>query len=241
MTDVKYQVFVSSTYVDLQDERREVMQALLELDCIPAAMELFPASDDESWTLIQRVIDLCDYYVVILGNRYGSVTPDGLSFTEKEYDYARSIGVPVLGFVPKAPETIAVGKSEKDAGKREQLDRFREKVQSKNCKFYDGAEDLGSKVSRSLIQAIKTHRRPGWVRAGQSGDPSLAERLRREIEDLREQLDAVRERPPVGTETLSQGAQMFQVSCKFVDEGGTTYKLRRNYHGTRSSLSSGLA
>ena len=45
--EVKYQVFVSSTYRDLQDERQEVMQALLELDCIPVGMELFPATDDD--------------------------------------------------------------------------------------------------------------------------------------------------------------------------------------------------
>ncbi|MBK8887634.1 MAG: DUF4062 domain-containing protein [Saprospiraceae bacterium] len=30
----KYQVFVSSTFMDLIDERQEVMQALLELDCL---------------------------------------------------------------------------------------------------------------------------------------------------------------------------------------------------------------
>ena len=50
----KYQVFVSSTYDDLRPERQEVIQALLELDCIPAGMELFPAADDDQWTLIER-------------------------------------------------------------------------------------------------------------------------------------------------------------------------------------------
>ena len=61
----KYQVFVSSTYEDLKEERKEVMQALLELDCIPSGMELFPAADDDQWTLIKRVINECDYYIVI--------------------------------------------------------------------------------------------------------------------------------------------------------------------------------
>jgi len=41
----RYQIFVSSTYEDLRDERREVIQTLLELDCIPSGMELFPAAD----------------------------------------------------------------------------------------------------------------------------------------------------------------------------------------------------
>jgi len=40
---------VSSTFRDLVEERQQVIQALLELDCIPAGMELFPAADDEKW------------------------------------------------------------------------------------------------------------------------------------------------------------------------------------------------
>lgn len=90
--DRRYQVFISSTYMDLVDERREVIQALLEMDCLPAGMEMFPAANDDQWTLIQQVIDESDYYVVIVGGRYGSVAPDGISYTEKEYDYAVSTG-----------------------------------------------------------------------------------------------------------------------------------------------------
>jgi len=78
----RYQVFVSSTFWDLKDERREVMQALLQSDCIPAGMELFPASDEESWELIRSVIDDCDYYIVIVAGRYGTIDETtGLSFT----------------------------------------------------------------------------------------------------------------------------------------------------------------
>jgi Domain of unknown function (DUF4062) len=40
----RYQIFVSSTYEDLQEERREVMQSLLKMNCIPTGMELFPAA-----------------------------------------------------------------------------------------------------------------------------------------------------------------------------------------------------
>ena len=76
--EVRHQVFVSSTYVDLIEERRTVIQALLELDCIPAGMALFPAADDDQWTLIREVIDLSDYYVVIVGGRYGSVSASGI-------------------------------------------------------------------------------------------------------------------------------------------------------------------
>src|SRR5688572_21788241 len=96
--DKKYQVFVSSTYQDLQEERRQVIHALLELDCIPSGMELFPAADEDQWSLIKGVIDDCDYYVVILGGRYGSLGPEGLSYTEMEYRYAIEKGKPVAAF-----------------------------------------------------------------------------------------------------------------------------------------------
>jgi hypothetical protein len=43
----RYQVFVSSTYEDLKEERQHVIQALLETKCIPLGMELFPAASME--------------------------------------------------------------------------------------------------------------------------------------------------------------------------------------------------
>jgi hypothetical protein len=43
--DKRYQVFVSSTYTDLKEERWKAIQAVIELDCIAAGMELFPPSE----------------------------------------------------------------------------------------------------------------------------------------------------------------------------------------------------
>jgi hypothetical protein len=96
---VRYQVFVSSTYDDLRAERRQATQAILEAGFFPSGMELFPASDDAQWELIKRVIEESDYYVVIIAGRYGSLGPEGISYTEMEYDYAVVKGIPVLGFV----------------------------------------------------------------------------------------------------------------------------------------------
>ncbi len=132
----RYQVFVSSTFTDLIDERRAVMQALLELDCIPAGMELFPASDEDSWTLIQQVIDDCDYYLVIVGGRYGSMDPNGVGYTEKEYDYAVASGKHVLGFVHADPGSIPAKHTEKDVHLSAKLEAFRHKVQQKQCKHW---------------------------------------------------------------------------------------------------------
>ena len=126
--DKRFQVFVSSTYADLQEERQKVIQTLMEMDCIPAGMELFPAADEEQWEFIKRVIDDCDYYILMIGGRYGSITHEGISYTEKEYDYAISMGLKVLAFVHEQPNEIPLGKSDIDSALREKLEKFREKV-----------------------------------------------------------------------------------------------------------------
>ena len=90
------QVFVSSTYADLRDERRRVSETLAKAGYIPAGMELFPAADERQLEYIKRVIDRSDYYVVIVGGRYGTLADDNLSCTEKEYEYALARKIPVL-------------------------------------------------------------------------------------------------------------------------------------------------
>lgn len=49
----KLQVFVSSTFIDLQEERQAAVQAILKVGHIPAGMELFKAGDEEQWEIIK--------------------------------------------------------------------------------------------------------------------------------------------------------------------------------------------
>lgn len=62
----KYQVFVSSTYQDLIEERQKVIEALLGKNCFPVGMEYFPAANDDQFTVIKKLIDRCDYYILII-------------------------------------------------------------------------------------------------------------------------------------------------------------------------------
>lgn len=54
MDNIKYQVFISSTYSDLMNERKQVLDILLMADCIPAGMENFVATDDEQFNVIKK-------------------------------------------------------------------------------------------------------------------------------------------------------------------------------------------
>ena len=207
--DKRYQVFVSSTFRDLIKERRAVMQALLELDCIPAGMELFPATSDDQWTLITRIIDDCDYYLVIVGGRYGSAAADGISYTEKEYDYAVSQGKPVMGFIHKDPGSIPSKHVDSDPAVQERLAAFKAKVEKRHCKYWLSADDLGGVISRSYVQLIKTHPAEGWVKARNAKTTEELEKVNQMHEKIRileMELETLRKRASPDASFLAQGA-----------------------------------
>jgi len=234
----RYQVFISSTYSDLTEERKEIMQALLELDSIPAGMELFPAADEDQWTLIKKVIDDCDYYIIVVAGRYGSIGPDGISYTEMEFRYARDSGKPIIGFIHKEPEKIAAGLCETSQEGKAKLDAFRELVKTKPCRFYTSPAELGSQVSRSLVKLIKSSPAIGWVR----GDQVLSEgatkeilELRNRIESLQQELEATRITAPAGTQDLANGDDEIRLRYSFVASpseytmDGTQYTSARTF------------
>lgn len=214
----RYQVFVSSTFRDLEAERQEVMHALLELDCIPSGMELFPAANETQWNLIKKVIDDCDYYVLILGGRYGSIGPEGISYTEMEYRYALATGKPTIAFLHRSPGKIIAENSETSQEGKEKLQAFRESVEKKLCKHWESPQELGSVVSRSLIQLIKSTPAVGWVRANELADREATMellQLRRRVEELQAELSRARVSAPKGSEDLAQGDEDHLVRYSF--------------------------
>jgi hypothetical protein len=130
-------------------------------------MEYFPASSRPPWELIKTEVDECDYYVLILAGRYGTLVPDGsVGYTEREYDYAVSIGKPVVAFCHEQVSELPSGKCENSDAGRARLEAFRKKVESRGtCKYWMTAEGLESDVKTALLNEIRSNPRPGWVRA----------------------------------------------------------------------------
>lgn len=178
----KYQIFVSSTFRDLQDERQDAIRSILDLGHIPAGMELFPAADTEQLAYIKKVIDECDYYVLIMGGRYGSLDEEGISFTEREYDYAVETGKVVLAFPHGDLDSIPVSKSDVGERMRLSLREFRSKVMTgRLVREWTSREQLEALVVKSLVRAMADYPAVGWVR----GDAVASE-------DLLNQLNTVR-------------------------------------------------
>lgn len=220
--EIKHQVFVSSTYRDLIDERKEVIHALLELDCIPAGMELFPATDEDAWSLITEVIDGCDYYILILAGKYGSTNKDGIGYTEMEFDYAISQDKPVLCFVHESIENLPSSKVESSDMGKERLESFRKKAQEKHCKFWSTAHDLGGKVSRSLVQLKKKHPSEGWVPGRYAADQKMLselDKLRARVAELEYEALTTKDSPPPDFDDLVGGGDKFKLSYQlFIDD-----------------------
>ena len=161
----KYQVFVSSTYSDLIYERKEVSNTIMALGCIVAGMEHFPATDEEQFEYIKGIIDESDFYVLILGGRYGSLTREGISFTEREFDYAKEKGIPILAFLHKDIGRIPLKKSELNEEKRNKMMEFRKKVMNgRIVKFWGNTKELCVNISTSLSQAFSNTSTAGWTR-----------------------------------------------------------------------------
>ena len=160
------------------------MLTLMKMDCIPAGMEHFPAADEEQWNFIKRIIDYSDYYLLIIGGRYGSLDDDGLSFTEKEYNYAVSKNIKVVALIHGSPENLTFQNSEQNPLLREKLQSFRDKVKTKRLvEFWNNPSELPGKVALGIMNARTMHPAVGWVRA----DKITSENSLIEINDLRKQ------------------------------------------------------
>jgi hypothetical protein len=174
----KYQIFVSSTYEDLKEERQEVVRAILQIGHIPVGMEMFNASDDAQWTVIKRHIDASDYYVVIVAQRYGS-TESGISYTEKEFDYALSKSIPVLAFIQNGNAAWPSDRIDKNSEATQCLVAFKDKLRKRIVNFWDTKADLAGKVGMALVSTFMTHPRSGWVPARDAPSSDVLQELSR--------------------------------------------------------------
>lgn len=182
----KYQVFVSSTFNDLQEARQELMLALLSMGLIPTGMELYPTESNGQWPVIQKVINECDYYVIVLGGRYGTLSPIGLSYTHREFVYAMTKKKPVIAFLHDNPEMLPADFREAGQEGNVRFRDFRKLLQDKCMfRFWNKPKDLGDAARKALPRFIRENPSPGWVRASQVTDLASA----RELQELKKRIE----------------------------------------------------
>lgn len=195
----KLQVFVSSTFTDLIEERQAAVIAILKAGHIPAGMELFTAADRSQMDIIKNWIDESDVYMLILGGRYGSIEPTtGKSYTELEYDYAVEQGKALFAVVIKEE---ALEKKVKEHGtdflerdEPKSLSEFKKKVLSNISSFFEDVKDIRLCVHESLSDFSANRKLKGWVSADEIIDThDLAEEIKKLNEEnriLKAEIDA---------------------------------------------------
>ncbi|MGD6899987.1 DUF4062 domain-containing protein [Bacillus infantis] len=182
----KLQVFVSSTYLDLKDERQKAVEGILRSRHIPAGMELFVPSDKTQWEIIKEWIKDSDLLLLILGGRYGSIEPEsGKSYTQLEYEFAISNKIPVFAIVLNA-QFLANKKSknielqvyeyEVENSSVEKYDLFRNLVMSNLVSIVESTNQIPTEVSYTLQEFIRKdeseYQFRGWVRGKEKVDPT---------------------------------------------------------------------
>ncbi|MCM3736779.1 DUF4062 domain-containing protein [Bacillus cytotoxicus] len=193
----KLQVFISSTFTDLQEERQTAVQAVLNAGHIPAGMELFKAADTSQKETIKKWIEESDVYMLVLGGRYGSIDEEtDLSYTHWEYEYAGELGKPRFAIVINdAALNEKVSKYGADVLERENYGKyqdFKKEVLSKISKFYSDLKDIKIAVLESLKEYEKDKKLAGWVSGAELKDANNLMKdnydLMRENAELKRQL-----------------------------------------------------
>ena len=172
MLNKRYQIFISSTYDDLIDIRKKATKEILKMGHIPIGMELFNPDNAEQWKQIKRCIDESDYYIIIVGNKYGSLTKKGISYTEKEYNYALKKRIPIIRFIISDNAKISIDKSESDANKLIKLQKFKEKLKKRPVSFWKNADDFSTSLVQALTYYFEEYPQTGWIRDDHFVDPN---------------------------------------------------------------------
>lgn len=218
MSDKRYQVFISSTYADLQEERAALTQVLPTLGCLPCGLDVQPVGA-AAWTTLKKLIDESDYYVLVLGSRYGSLSPSGISYTHMEYVYASTKQKPILVLMHDSPDTRPAAFQEKTPEGRRQFNDFRQLLSKGLMAGWNDTRSLEAALRRYLPQLIKSKPAMGWVRATSLGSPEQAreiDRLKQRVTELEQEREQQLVQQAGSLGALAQGQDLFEVTyrCK---------------------------
>jgi len=180
-------IFISSTFIDLNDFRSAVRDRVRQLGCIDVAMEHLGARDERPKNeCLKLVREGSDGFVGIYAHRYGHV-PDGeiMSITEAEYEEAGSAGIERLIYlldedVPWPKKYIDQGRT----GKR--LDALKRRLRANHiCKTFANKDDLAASVVADVARTFPFKVLP---RTDSTESGAYIPRSIREWDDSRNQL-----------------------------------------------------
>jgi len=192
----KLQIFISSTYTDLIEERQSAVEAVLRAGNIPAGMELFSAGNKSQLDTIKKWINESDIYMLILGGRYGSLESETqLSYTEIEYQYAVDNDKPFFAVVLDDnmlnEKVKKAGQATLELDNQDKYKKFKKNVLSKVCRICKNESDIKLAILESIIDIQNQFELKGWIKGDDIPDSSA---LLGEIDMLRKERDELQEK-----------------------------------------------
>lgn len=203
----KFQVFISSTYTDLIEERQRAVTAVLDSNHIPAGMELFKANNQDQMNVIRQWIDESDVFMLILGGRYGSLDPaTQKSYTHLEYEYALEKQMPIFTLIltdkmirDKYSQSNRPMKDFREVDNPEKHTTFVEQTKTGSViKYLDSIYQIDAAVMGSLRHFEDNSNIGGWVRSNDSSADNHS--FIQQIEELKSEIVLLKDENRVLTE-----------------------------------------
>lgn len=147
-------IYVSSTFSDLQDYRKEVGVALRRLGHEDVAMEYYVAEDMRPLDRCLEDVESCDAYVGIFAWRYGYVpdteNPGQLSITELEYRRAEVTGKVCLIFL--VSENASWPRTKMEITAMDRIEALRQELMSSTVvDTFENVDELTRKINEAVI------------------------------------------------------------------------------------------
>ncbi|CAD5254097.1 conserved hypothetical protein [Alteromonas sp. 38] len=157
--------FISSTFIDLYEDRNEVASILKKRGLNVNALDTRPASTQSSKNEILNGIKESDFVILLIGDRYGSIlksmtSSDSKSITWWEYINALKMGKPVIAYFKNFDASNPTSHDDRSDAmynkKRNLFDIFKKLItQRHNPAFYTEPYELAKKLDNSLISIYR--------------------------------------------------------------------------------------
>ena len=157
---MQLKIYISSTFVDLEQFREKVYRELRSLRHDVIAMEDYVAADKRPLDQCLQDVRICDVYVGIFAWRYGYIpakdNPERLSITELELREAERLGKPRLIFIlnntaPWPPSMMDATTGDNERGVR--INKLRDMLQQERLSgLFETADELAVKVVSALYR-----------------------------------------------------------------------------------------
>lgn len=152
---IRKTVFISSTFVDLKEERKKVWNSLEKFDVTVKGMEQFGARTSNPLATCISEVEQSDIYVGIIGMRYGSEEPNsGKSYSQLEYEKAVEQEKEILIYLidehssPVIPNLIQFDKIQK-------LNNFKAVLKDRHTvDTFSDSQDLVTKLQRKFKELL---------------------------------------------------------------------------------------